>query len=202
MNGNVIVYDLDGTLTKRDSMVAFTHFTHGRLKSSLIYFLLSPIILLAFTSLVSRQYVKELLLKLHYKGMKYTDLLILGQRFANEKMPSLLHKSIFLAMKTQLVEGNIVVVLSASCDIWVEPWCKLNEVQFLGSKLEFINGACTGKLLGKNCKGEEKVRVLSEFLCSDDYECLKAYGNEKSDLHFMKLATKQFYVHKGKVTEL
>ncbi|MBL0341692.1 MAG: haloacid dehalogenase-like hydrolase [Bacteroidetes bacterium] len=158
MNGNVIVYDLDGTISKGDTMVAFTQFTHGKIRSTLIYALVSPLILLAYSSLISRHYVKEMVLKLHYRGFHKEDLLVLGKRFSEDFLPSLFYESIYSGIKSQIRDRNIIVILTASCDVWVEPWCRKNQIEFLGSRMEFVDGICTGKLSVKIAEVRKNIK--------------------------------------------
>lgn len=202
MEGNLIAFDLDGTVTKRDTMLAFTQFTHGKIRSSLIYASLSPLIVLAYSSFLSRQYVKEMVLKLHYKGIAKADLLAMGERFSEKVLPGLLTESIFSQLKSHIHEGNKIVILTASCDVWVEPFCRNHQIEFIGSHMEFIDGVCTGNLSNKNCRGEQKYQLLKEYLFRTGYKLKAAYGNETSDLHFMKLAEEKYFVHRGSIKQI
>lgn len=202
MSRPLVVFDLDGTLTRKDTLVAFSEFTHGKFISFLIFSMVSPLIALAFMGILKRQFLKELLLKIHYKGKSEQELKNMGSQFAEKVMPALLNDAIYSAMKAHLAEGNTVLVLTASCDVWVEPWCNLQKIEFLGSRMQFNNSVCTGKLVGENCRGEVKVKMMKEYFQTNIYSLEAAYGNEKSDLAVMNLARNKFFVRNGKMEKL
>lgn len=79
-------------------------------------------------------------------------------------------------------------IISASYDLWINPFCK---------RLGIKNIICTnvdnkGKIIGENCKGEEKVkRFKKEF---PNVEVFESYSDSSTDIPMLLLAKKPFIV--------
>ncbi|UNA35862.1 HAD-IB family phosphatase [Klebsiella variicola subsp. variicola] len=60
--------------------------------------------------------------------------------------------------------GDTVVVVSASLDVYLRPWCQQHHLELLCSEVEFQNGAATGKYQGGDCSGlAKKARILASY---------------------------------------
>jgi len=64
---------------------------------------------------------------------------------------------------------------------WVAPWSDTLHVICLGSLLEVKDGHVTGKLVGKNCNGDEKVCRIKEVVHLTAYDTIYAYGDSSGD---------------------
>ncbi|RYE16908.1 MAG: HAD-IB family hydrolase, partial [Sphingobacteriales bacterium] len=97
-----------------------------------------------------------------------------------------------LAMHKQ--NGTKVVVVSASAENWVKPFCEEHQLICMGTKLEVdANGLLTGKLTGVNCNAAEKVnRIKCEFDPAD-FENIYAYGDSNGDKEMLAIATHPHY---------
>ena len=81
------------------------------------------------------------------------------------------------------------VVISASFDFIIIPFCHsigINNV--IATKYDTKNGC----IIGKNCKGEEKVKRFKEVY--ENVEVNEAYSDSLSDLPMFKLAKKAYLV--------
>jgi phosphatidylglycerophosphatase C len=71
--------------------------------------------------------------------------------------------------------------------------------QVLGTQVEFDrSGRCTGRLLGANCRGDEKVRRLSAWMQSIGIErseaTIWAYGDSNGDRAMLEFADHPVWV--------
>jgi phosphoserine phosphatase len=55
------------------------------------------------------------------------------------------------------------------------------------------NDMITGKIVGKNCHGEEKVRRIMEQYVISDYSSIHAYGDTSGDRPMLALAHHSFF---------
>lgn len=82
-------------------------------------------------------------------------------------------------------QGHVVVLVSASLQPYLDVLGDLLEVDaVLCTRLQSIDGLYTGELLGKNCRGEEKVSRLHEWCVAANIpaESVKyAYGDSSGD---------------------
>ena len=83
-----------------------------------------------------------------------------------------------------------MIICTASPRIYVRFIAeRLGVAEVISTELEIKDGCYTGKLLGKNCAGEEKLRRIKKYLGTDRYNGVAlAYGDRKSDLSLLKWA--------------
>ncbi len=189
----VAAFDLDGTLSKRDTLLPFLRGLCGNLA------LLKGVVAVGgplATALVrnvnsQRGEIKDQLLTQLLEGMTAADITVAGQRFAHHLAASTgLRPSIYQEWQRHLDAGHEVLIISASLEIYVNPLAHiLGAHAGLGTRLEVRDdGTLTGHIDGVNCRGEEKVRRLEAWLVatapdgsdSDDVEVF-AYGDSSGD---------------------
>jgi len=190
---NLALFDFDGTLTHEDSLLEFLKFCAGT--STYYKKMLGQVSnFLSFKlKRMNNQTFKEAVLSTFFKGKTKDELQVLGYRFAEEKIPSFLCPEAIRKIEQHQEAKDRVIVVSASPELWLAPWTKTLGVELLASKLLYQGGQFTGKLDGKNCWGEEKVRRINAHLTLSDYPEIYAYGDSKGDAPMLALATKPFY---------
>ena len=145
--------------------------------------------------ITSRSKVKEKIITRFFKGMKIEELKELGEKFAKTKLPSLVKPEALNRIKWHKEQNHICVLISASLDIYLEPWAEFigfNEI--LTSSLEVDSEKkITGKLQGFNCWGDEKVRRLTNLYGTKENYTLYAYGDSLGDQELLKYADYPFY---------
>lgn len=85
------------------------------------------------------------------------------------------------------------MVVSASPENWIQKWSFSEGLELIASKLEVNNGKITGKILGKNCHGVEKLKRIKEKYIIEDYKVIYAYGDTSGDRPMLNVATHSFY---------
>ena len=90
-------------------------------------------------------------------------------------------------------QGHKVVIVSASIECWLKPWCDKNGLGLIATKLEIKDGRVTGKFLTKNCYGIEKANRVKEGYNLDDYDYIYAYGDSRGDKELLALAHESHY---------
>jgi HAD superfamily hydrolase (TIGR01490 family) len=189
----IAFFDFDGTITTRDTLLEFIKFARGSL-SFYLGFLYNIFYLVAFKiKLISNQSAKEKILTYFFKGTDAKKFEILTREFTNRVLPSLIRPGAVEEIKRLQKENFVVVIVSASPENWICHWCNENNLILIASKLEVINGSITGKISGKNCHGQEKVRRILENYSIDEFDEIYAYGDTKGDLPMLELATKPFF---------
>lgn len=189
----IAAFDFDGTLTYRDTLVPFLRFAFGNGTVIRKLFFLLPWLAGFPLGLISRQEAKELILTSFLRGMPLAKVELLGKDFAEKKLPSLLRKETYQKLKHHQTEGHICVLISANLSFYLEPWGNNEGLDsVLASRLEVKNQVITGKLSGKNCWGEEKVRRLEEIFGPKKNYILYSYGDSRGDLELLNLADYPF----------
>ena len=90
-------------------------------------------------------------------------------------------------------QGHKVVVVSASIESWLKPWCEKHNLDIIATKIEIKDGTVTGKFLTKNCHAKEKYDRVKEAYNIGDYAYIYAYGDTCGDRELLELADESFY---------
>jgi len=182
------IFDFDGTITSRDSLIDFLFFTHGRVKAFLNLVLLSPVIALYLARIIPNWKAKEIVLARFYKGMKKEAFNQLAIKFSENKLSHIVRPSAAEKIEWHKKEGHKVIVVSASMENYLLPWCEKRNIALIATKLRYTDDRVTGLIDGKNCYGNEKVKRIQETLNLKDFEHIYAYGDSKGDLPLQEIA--------------
>lgn len=190
----VAAFDFDGTLSYHDTLFYFLLYTHGVWLSLYHFVPLLPTFAAYLLGKLDRQQTKEAVLSRFFSDVPIDAVKEKGIAFSKTK----LHKHIKPEAKARLEwhqrQGHRCILISASLDAYLAPWAK--EMGFrdcITSRLESVNGLVTGKLIGKNCRGVEKVRRLDELLGPRERYYLFAYGDSDGDRELLAFADAPFY---------
>jgi HAD superfamily hydrolase (TIGR01490 family) len=193
MERRLVIFDFDGTLTYKDSMIEFVRYYRGNLRFILGMIWLFPKLLLYKLNLIPNNKAKELFLTYFFKNEPVTIFREKGDRFAQEIIPSLLIPSALRQFEEHLRMGDQLVVISASAESWLRQWCDHKKVSLLATRLQVINNVITGKLSGPNCYGIEKVNRLKAFLDLEKFKEIIVYGDSKGDNALFEISTNHYY---------
>ncbi len=191
---NLALFDFDGTITRKDSFASFLRFLKGDLAFAWYLFLSAPHLLGWKLSMVSAKRAKERLFQFYFKDVSILEM----QKCCEDYLPhleKLVNPMAAERLKWHQDRGDRVVIVSASCEEWLELWCEKMDVELIATKLERSakENVYTGKISGANCNGQEKVNRIRQLLKPDQYKQVFAYGNSKGDLPMLELATEKHY---------
>lgn len=190
---SIAFFDFDGTITSKDTLAEILKFAKGKSAYYSGLAILSPVIVLYKTGLLSNHRAKEIMLKYFFKGMPINAFDNLCKEFTEKKLPALIREKALEEIKQHLQNNIKVVVVSASPVNWVKPWCNQLNIDCIATYLEVKENKITGKISGRNCSGNEKVKhILNNYVLSR-YSKIYAYGDTKGDLPMLALSTNKFY---------
>lgn len=189
----IALFDFDGTITTKDSLAEILKFIRGDFNYYLGILILSPIIALYKIKILSNHKAKEILLTYFLKGMNGDEFNAKCVEFSETKLPEILNNNALFEVRKHLSNNVPVVVISASAENWVKPWCEKQNIKCLSTKLEIKNGKLTGNIEGLNCSGDEKVRLINSQYNLQAFKNIYAYGDSSGDLPMLNLATEKFY---------
>lgn len=191
----VAAFDFDGTITYRDSLLPFILMRNGVVKTLCKTAPITPTLIGYLLGNVERQRAKEAILTAFFRGRDIEELKKAGEIYANGPLKRLVRKEALERIAWHVKRGDQCLLISASIDIYLLPWAKpLGFSEVISSKLELSeNNTATGKLLGANCWGEEKMRRLEALLGPRENYTLYAYGDSKGDGPLLAAADYPFY---------
>lgn len=190
----IAAFDFDGTLTYRDTLIPFLTFLKGRSRTACALLKTAPHLIRFFTGEKSRQEVKETLLRNALGGDSYDACQKEGVHFSEMRLKALLRPEGIQKLLWHQNEGHETVIISANLDLYLETWGKQqNLTRVLCSQVAEREGKVSGKLVGLNCWGEEKVRRLLRWAGPKKEFTLWAYGDTRGDKPLLDLADYPFY---------
>lgn len=194
MNKSKIVFiDFDGTITKDDSLLCFIRYVVGDVKFIIGLLVLSPVLVLYKLKIIPNYKAKQKMLSWFFRGYKKDDFEKVANIYSLKHISKILRYKAIKKLKWHKQEGHKIVIVSASIDFWLRPWCEKNGFDLIATKLEVKDGFITGNLLTKNCYGQEKVNRIQEKYNLDEYSYIYSYGDSKGDKEMLKLANEGFY---------
>ena len=184
----VAVFDFDGTLTTRDTLLEFIKFTHGEAAFFIGFYIFAPVLALMKLHLFPNWKAKQMVFSWFYEDMDYAKFSDYGQRFA-DYVETIRNELTIEKLQELQSSGADVYVVSASIDEWIRPFCKRLAVKdILGTQVEVKDGKLTGRFLTKNCYGQEKVSRLLEVEPNRNEYYLYAFGDSRGDKEMLAFA--------------
>ena len=190
----IAAFDLDGTLTRRDSMIAFIHYVVGNRRFYFGFLMQLPRVIGVKVFGVQRGKAKGHFLKYFFKHRTREELEALGRSFASSQT-DLFRPDTLARLRWHQAKGHRCVLVSASIDMWVKPIADALGLECVCSKARYEDNFCVG-LDGENCHGQEKVNRLQEYLGEDVKSIAYAYGDTSGDREMINRAEQGFWVNK------
>lgn len=190
----IVAFDFDGTLTRRDTLIAFACRERGALPVAC--WLARRALRLVAVKLGLRQggEAKEEFFARFFGGMDERAFSLACQSFARHGAHLLRPKGME-AVAAAVGRGATVLIVSASVDRWVEPFFARfgGKVTVVGTQVEASGGVITGRFASPNCNGAEKPRrILALFPDRQAYR-LVAYGDSRGDREMLAMADEAHY---------
>jgi len=177
------VFDLDGTLIKTDSFLPYL-FTYARRGRRLWPIVVMPIYLALYACrFLSDRDAKERLIEVFFGNEPLEKISAHSQWFCSNWVQRRLRADTVTKLREHQAAGHRVVLVSASPDLFVPQigrYLGINET--ICTQILFENGYCSGKFVGPNCKGDNKVILLTAYLGVETApDQSYAYGDSRSD---------------------
>ena len=201
MKRSVAVFDFDGTLSRRDTLLPFLRRTRGASRTSIA--LLANSLVLARGMVAGddgRDAAKEAVLRHLLAGQHVEELRAAALVFADVVIKRGLNAPVLERVRSHQADGHELVIVTASPELYVGPIGeRLGFDAVLGTRLETDgNGRLTGRLQGRNCRGAEKVERLRAWLGDGD-ATLYAYGDSAGDRQLWDFADHAYRVRGGRL---
>jgi phosphatidylglycerophosphatase C len=184
-------FDLDGTLTKRDTLMPFLLRAIGRDRTYRALLASSvPLARAAALGGPHRDRAKVVVFQRVFGGLPLAALAETAESFADHVVAHGLRPEVRAWVDWHRGQGHELVLVSASPELYVTPiGRRLGFDAVLATRLEVDpDGRLTGRILGANCRGPEKVVRLREWR-GDTLTVAFAYGDSAGDREMLALAT-------------
>jgi phosphatidylglycerophosphatase C len=193
----VAVFDLDGTITRRDTLVpyVFGYLLRHPWRLPLIFGAL-PACVRFLIGTADPGDVKSAFIRATLGGLARPDLAPWTAEFVRRLLIHGVHQEALRRIRRHSERGDHLVLLSASTDLYVPD---------IGARLGFEEIVCTGlvwrrevldgRLSTPNRRGEEKVRCIERLRAQYPQHLFAAYGNAGSDLPHLRMVERPLLVN-------
>lgn len=192
INNSIVAFDLDGTITKRDTYLPFLFGYMIRHPYRLVRTLHLPFaVLMYFLQLRNNSWLKQVFLKACLGNLSRISLNSWANQFTQCLLESGLRAGAIDKLNKYKGEGVKLVLVSASFDIYVEKiGIALGFNHVISTNVEWDDkDRLTGGLIGKNCYGQEKVHRISKWLRDTNQTQVDiVYTDHHSDLPLLQWA--------------
>lgn len=195
---DVVLYDFDGTIYKKDSFITFLIYAIPTWKLIFSFLIFIPTLVKMIVRLKSNEESKQRIFCYFFKGMDikvFDDICTKYQRKIDNNVSNI------LKLKIKQNQDFQQIIVSASISNWIIPWAKANNIDHvIATEIEVDKyGKITGNFATKNCNKEEKVNRIKRYFENKEVVFAEAYGNSKSDFPMFTLAKSAFLVEKDKL---
>ena len=184
---NLALFDFDGTLYPKDSFTGFIFYTLSKRHIVKKGLKILPWIQAYYLKLCPAHAMRARLFQSMFKGIAADFVQNLAQEYALQLTQNL-DQNLLQQLRLHQQNGDRVVLVSASVDLYLVPICKALNIELICTTTEIKNGLLTGHYSSEDCSCEQKkLRILQQYNL-EDYQYIYAYGNSEEDLDMLSLA--------------
>ncbi len=187
------IFDFDGTITKSDSFRGFIIFYHGYHRFILGVLATLPSLVLYWLNLISNSNMKQRVITHFFEGESANKFRDLAEKYSNNKIGNIIRDEAIDKINWHKNNKDEVVIVSASIDMWLKPWCDKNSIKLISTEVEIKENKITGKLIGRNCWGPEKVKRIKSLYNLEEYSEIHVYGDSRGDKEMLELADESYF---------
>lgn len=194
------IFDVDYTITRKETLIELYKYVISKdIKN--IRFLPRAIYggIMYKLGVYDEKKVKESFLKFIDK-IDEKELSILVKDYYRDVLEKILYKDAINMMKKLKGQGYKIYLISASPEFYLNELYAIKEVDvIIGTKFSIESGKFLRKMDGANCKGEEKVKRLKEFLKKEnvevDYKNSYMFSDSLSDKPLLDLVGNAYLIN-------
>ena len=190
---NLALFDFDGTLCKKDSFTGFIFYALSKRHIVREGIKILPWIQAYYLKIYPANSMRIRLFNAMFKNANSNEILDLAADYSHRLMAQL-DPELFQQLLKHQNNGDDVVLVSASVDIYLEMICQILKIDLICTETEILDGKFTGSYSTPDCSSDQKrLRILSKYDLNQ-YSKIYAYGNSEEDLAMLSLADFKYMV--------
>ena len=190
---NLALFDFDGTISFGDTFTPFLHFAVEPKRKAAGRVVLIPLIVGYKLGIVSQSAARARVAAFGFRGRREADVRLAGSNYARDVLPRTIRPQALKRINWHKAQGDVVVVVSASLDVYLAEWCRGLGLDVICTELEVRDGTLTGRYRDGDCTGKEKARRILEKYNIRDYPIVYAYGDTTEDDEMLSIANKKYF---------
>lgn len=188
--GRIAVFDLDHTLSRRDSFLCYLFEFLAYHPWRIVRCVHLPIAVFLFgIGRLNNARLKELFLQAVVGGIPEAELSTWTHVFVERFLRKQLRRAGLTTLEAHRQAGDILILLTASPDCYVtELGRRLGFDEVICTGVEWKDRRLSGKLASPNMRGYEKVLALQAIKSRYGHRPITAYADHRSDLAMLRQA--------------
>jgi len=194
----VAVFDLDGTITRRDTLLPYVWGFLLRYRPWRLPGLLGvlPVCVRFIAGRADRGALKSALIRATLGGEQRARLEAWTAHFVAQLLKHGVFDDALERVAQHRADGDYLVLLSASPELFVpQVGAALGFAQVLCTGLTWNQDTLLGDLSTPNRRGEEKVRCVEQLRGAHPGQVFAAYGNAASDVPHLRMVERPLLVN-------
>lgn len=184
---NLALFDFDGTLCRIDSFTKFIFFALPKFEIYKKGIIILPWISAYYLKIYPAHLMRPKLFSTLFKAQSQDKIEVFAKKYANLLLEKYLNPELYNQLKQHQKQGDEIVLVSASIDIYLKHICKELGIHLICTTTEIQSNHYTGQYISPDCSNEQKkIRVLEQYNL-DHYQAIYAYGNSEEDFDLLSL---------------
>lgn len=189
---NLALFDFDGTITHADMYTKFLHFSGTKRRAILAKVILPPFYLLYKAGIIPAPKMRAIASYLAFFRREMHEVYAAGEKYADEVIPQFIREIARNKLQWHKDNGDLIVIVSASLDVYLARWCTQNGFSLICSELEIYGQQLTGRYVNGDCSCENKPRNIRSKYDLSQFDKIYAYGDTSEDLAMLNLADEAY----------
>jgi HAD superfamily hydrolase (TIGR01490 family) len=190
---NLALFDFDGTITTRDVFPGFLVHGAARWRICLGWGLLGLPYIGMRLGWVSPKLMRLAAAWVGFVGIDESHVRQRGERYARDVIAHMLRPEAMQRIAWHRAQGDRIVVVSASMDAYLEPFCREHGLELVCNHPRARRGRLTGGLRERDCAGAGKVARLTARYDLRSFPLIYAYGDTEEDRAMLELAQRRWF---------
>lgn len=192
------LFDVDFTLTGKETLIAFYAYLSKKYPALLLHLPKALLSGALFKLGVQKEKPTKEMFLAFLKNLPQEDLETYVKGYLEDSLRTFLYEDGLRKVKELKEKGYTIVLTSASPEFYILNLKEIFQADYvMGTKFEIKEGKFTGKMIGENNKGEEKVKRLYEVLPEDQIDWKESYmfSDSMSDDPLLRLVGKPYLIN-------
>ena len=185
------LFDFDHTISTCDTYSRFLRLVATPRQLARARWTVGPWLLGYRMGMVSAAAIRARATRAAFAGRDAAEIAALAAHYA-QQLPALLRPDMVRRIEWHRAQGHRTVVVSASLDLYLEPWCRQHGLELVCNRLQVDGARLTGLYEGGDI-GPRKAHEIRRRYVLDDYRRIHAYGDSREDRGMLALAHERWY---------
>ncbi len=186
------LFDFDHTVTRCDTYSRFLRRVATPAQLVRARWAIGPWLVGYRAGVVPAAGIRRRVTRFAFAGRDASEIAEHAVDYARDELPGLVRPEALRRIEWHREQGHALVLVSASLDLYLAPWCEAHGFDLVCNRLEQLDGRLTGRYQGDDL-GACKAREIRARFDPAAFERVYAYGDSREDRPMLALAHERWY---------